>query len=203
MSKSLPEQASVVFPQCSWCTLHFVKFSFPLYVFEREKETERKRGIARWKWVGSCPKCSQWLRLSQAKARSQALSSSFPDEWQGSDYCSSHLLPPKVSISKKQKLGVEPKLKPRPSSMNCYVPSSVLTTMQTWAFFYWTNSLSRCSTVQFTRLRCTVLEHFHHTVFISTHSCSPTSVSSTPRQGQIYFLSIDLPSLDISYKWNK
>lgn len=47
------------------------------------------------------------------------------------------------------------------------------------------------------------IEHFHHPCKIPFVGLQLIpSLTSDPRQPLIYFVSIDLPFLDVSYKWN-
>lgn len=67
--------------------------------------------------VVSLPKCLQWLGLGQVEASNQELKVGLTAGWQGPNYLSPHLLPPRVSMSRKLELGVALGIEPRRSNM--------------------------------------------------------------------------------------
>lgn len=82
------------------------------------------------------PKMPETIHLGQAEVKSQELSPDLPCEGQGANYLSHYLLPPTVHISRKQELGVEPRLKPRHSGTGCGFPK--------WCF----NPCTKCPPLQ-------------------------------------------------------
>lgn len=97
----------------------FFNFYF-VFIWEAKTEIERGREPTSANLLFTC---SQWLGLDEVEARSPEIHLGHPYGWQAPTHLSCNLVPPRVCISRRLELGVEPALEPRNSNMGCRHPN--------------------------------------------------------------------------------
>lgn len=108
------------------CTTMVVPFIY-FYVLERYSNREGER--ERFSIHCLLFKCSQWLGLSQAEARSQEHQPSLPWVWQGPKSLSRHLLSQTEHNTRNVEYRIEAELYPRPSNVGCSRPKQHLNSL--------------------------------------------------------------------------